>query len=152
VATPAYAVCRRRSKSFVLDSKPEALRHLDLIDAHAWKQYQTYLARVSPLERAEFYARQMKERALPSAEALSKIVGESADSVRRHLRLLDLPAQVRDHLHAQRTPENLRFFSLRELLKLVRVGDPKAILREFRELLAQAKREARLWASDGKTT
>jgi hypothetical protein len=56
--------------------------------------------------------------------------------VRRHLRLLDLPQGIRDYLRDHRSPALMRFFSLRELLKLTRLGDEKLVIRQFRELLA----------------
>jgi len=137
--TQFYTTSLHRTKRLVLSQKPAELAHLELVDQHAWEKYQTYLQRTSPLERAEFYQRQMKERGLRTAQAVAAVVGESGDMVRRHLRILELPETVRTYLRDNRTPENLRFFSLRELLKLVRVGDPKATTRRFRELLAEAR-------------
>lgn len=139
VATPCYTVTRDRARRFVLDDKPESLEHFDVNSVKAWKRYQTYLSRTSPLERAEFYLRQMRERKLASAEAVARVVGDSGDIVRRHLRILDLPAPIRDYLRRHRSPELLRIFSARELLRLVRLGDPKLIMREFRVLLGDGK-------------
>ena len=66
-ATPYYELSRHRSRKAILAPRPEALRHLDRIDQKVWKQYQTHLGRISPLERAEFYGRHMRERGLRSA-------------------------------------------------------------------------------------
>jgi hypothetical protein len=81
----------------------------------------------------------MRERGLASAEAVARVVGESGDVVRRHLRILALPTPIRDYLRQHRTPEILRIFSARELLRLVRLGDPKLVMREFRVMLRDGK-------------
>jgi len=70
--TPYYSRSVDRRKVFVLGPKPGVLKDLGRIDKKVWEQYQTVLKRQkTPLERAEFYAREMKERRMRSFRALS---------------------------------------------------------------------------------
>ncbi len=145
-ATPYYTVSRHRDRAAVLGDKPAAFRHRGEVDQKLWKQYQTYLARTTPLERAEFYARQMRERGLASATAVARAVREERHVVRRYLRLLELPEAIRQYLAEHRTPANVRYFSEAKLRELVRIGDAKAAMRRFRIMLVEASREAGVWA------
>jgi hypothetical protein len=74
--TPYYSRSVDRRKEFVLGSKPGVLKGVGSIHKKVWKQYQTHLSRTTPLERAEFYAREMKERRMRSFRALSLLQEE----------------------------------------------------------------------------
>jgi hypothetical protein len=134
-----------RSKAFVLGEKPGLLRHLGSVDKRVWKQYQTHLRRATPLERAEFYAREMKERRAKSHQALSLLLGEPRNRVGRSMKLLALPDPIKDFLRQHREPEHLRYFSENRLQELVRIGDPRAIWRRFQEMVKEAKQQAGIW-------
>ena len=89
-ATGYYTRWIDRSKAFVLGEKPGLLKHLGSVDKRVWKQYQIHLRRATPLERAEFYAREMKERRAKSHQALSLLLGEPRNRVGRSIKLLAL--------------------------------------------------------------
>ena len=144
-ASHYFEVSRHRSREAILGSRPEALKHLHRIDQKVWKQYQTHLGRISPLERAEFYGRHMRERGLRSASAVARAIGEADHVVRRYLRLLDLPDPIREYLRVHKTPEIVRYFTERRLRELVRIKYARAACRQFQSMVAKAKREARVW-------
>ena len=57
----------------ILAEKPEVLRHLGPLDKKTMQQYRTLLKRErTPIEEAEFYARQMESRGLKSIAALAQ--------------------------------------------------------------------------------
>lgn len=140
-----YTVSQHRDRKAQLGSKPDALHHLGEIDQKVWKQYQTYLDRQTPLERAEFYARQMQERRLASTSAGATALGEERHVVRRYLRLLELPEPIRKYIAEHRTPELTRYFSEARLRELLRVADVNARSRRFREMIREAEREPGIW-------
>jgi hypothetical protein len=145
VSTPCYLRTDGRHQHLVLGEKPDLLLHLDQVDSKAWKGYQTHLARVNPIERAEFYARQMEARRLQSRHALERALKVPINSVSRALRLLGLPDPLRRHLKDQSTPENLAYFTEQRLLDLLQVGDPRRIWKRFQEMLSEAERLAPGW-------
>jgi len=53
--TPYYTRLANRHKEFVLGEKPGVLKHAKSLKKGVWRQYQTYLNRKSPVERAEFW-------------------------------------------------------------------------------------------------
>ena len=144
-ATPYYTVSQNGARRAVLGARPKALLHLGRIDQKIWKQYQTYLGRTTPLERAELYARQMRERGLRSAPALARALGEERHVVRRFLRLLELPQAIRQYLAEHRTPQVVRYFTEARLRELLRIPDARAALRRFREMVAEADRQEGIW-------
>lgn len=145
VATPCYTRFSKRHKQFVLESKPQALEHLARIDQKALRQYQNHLERISPLDRAEYYARQMELRKIRSPWMLEKLLNEPFGRVWRALKLLGLSQPIREFLKAQRSPEYVRFFTERRLLGLLKLGDSRSAWREFRIMAGQADREAGIW-------
>jgi hypothetical protein len=145
VATPCYTKVTQRHKSFVLDSKPGVLKHVSLVDQKAWRQYQAHLERTTPLERAEFYARQMEARGVTSPWILEKHLNEPFARVWRALKLLQLPEPIRKFLKEHRTPEYVRYFTERKLLGLLKLGDTRAAWRQFRTMVDAAEHDAGLW-------
>ncbi len=147
VWTPCFRRIINRRQVLVLDQKPEILRNLTRLDRNTWRQYENHLARAHPLDRAEAFARQMEARRLKSGHALERLLGLPCNSVRRALRLLDLPEPIRTYLKQERSPANQRFFTERRLLELVRIGDAKGLGRRFQEMLEEARHEAGLWSA-----
>ena len=145
VATPCYSRISKRRREFILSSKPEPLKHLREIDQKVWQQYQSHLERVTPLDRAEFYARQMEARGVKSPWILEKLLDEPFGRVWRALKLLQLPEPIRLFLKEQRQPGYLRYFTERKLLGLIRLGDTRTAWRRFREMIGEAEREAGIW-------
>jgi hypothetical protein len=145
VATPCYTKVTQRHKSYVLGSKPNALKHVSRVDQKAWKQYQSHLERTSPLDRAEFYARQMEIRKVTSPWILEKHLNEPFGRVWRALKLLGLPEPIRKFLKEHRTPEYVRYFTERKLLALLKLGDSRSAWRGFREMVGEAEQETGIW-------
>ncbi len=145
VFTPCYLRVDGRRQHLVLEEKPDLLMHHDHVDSKAWKGYQAHLARVNPIERAEFYARQLEARRLKSNHALERVLKLPVNSVSRALRLLGLPDPVRGQVKEHSTPENLAYFTEQRLLDLLRVGDPRRIWKRFQEMLGEAERVAPGW-------
>ena len=143
--TPYYTRNLSRRKKFVLGDKPGALKHLGHVDKKVWKQFQTHLSRTTPLERAEYYVRELRERKMRSHHALARLLGEPINRVGRHMRLLELPEPVKAFLREHREPEYVRFFTETRLQELVRIGDSRAAWRRFQEMTQQAHREAGVW-------
>jgi hypothetical protein len=142
--TPYYSRSVGRRKEFVLAAKPGVLKGVGNIDQKVWKQYQAHLSRTTPLERAEFYAREMKERRMKSFRALSLLLGEPINQVGLYVKLLDLPEPIKRFLAEHRTPEVLRYFSERRLRELVGL-DARSAWRRFQAMVAEARREAGIW-------
>lgn len=149
-ATPYYSRWVNRRKELVLSEKPDVVRHLGSLSKKVLKQYQTFLKRgQTPLEEAEFYARQMESRGLKSLAALALLLKLPAKRVSRHVLLLGLPEPIKRFLAEHRTPEVLRYFSERKLHKLVRL-DARSAWRRFQAMVAEARREAGIWKSNNR--
>lgn len=143
--TPYYTRNLSRRKKFVLGHKPGALKHLGRIDKKVWKQFQTHLSRTTPLERAEYYARELRERKIRSHHALARLLGEPINRVGRYMRLLELPEPVKAFLREHREPEYVRYFTETRLHELVQIGDSRAAWRRFQEMVQEADCEAGIW-------
>jgi len=145
VATPCYSVSGGKRSRLVVGDKPDLLKHLERVDRKIWEQYQNHLKRTTPLERAEFYARQMEAMGLKSAAALERLLKEPPLRVWRALKILELPEPVLQFLREHRTPEHVRYFTERKLLALLRLREPRRIWRRFQEMVAEAEQEAGVW-------
>jgi hypothetical protein len=143
--TPYYTRCTDRHKEFVLGDKPGILKHAGTLQKRIWKQYRNHLKRTTPLERAEFYVREMRSRGIRSYRALSLLLGEPHNRVWLHIQLLDLPEPVKAFLRAHREPQHLRYFTERRLRELRKVRGARAIWKRFREMIAECDREAGIW-------
>jgi hypothetical protein len=122
------------------------------LDKKVWKQYETLLKRErTPLERAEFYAREMKERRMRSYRALSLVLGEPVNRVGRHIKLLELAEPIKTFLREHREPQYLRYFTERRLQELVRLEEPRVAWRRFRQMVQEAEREAGIWKEVSQT-
>ncbi len=148
--TSYYSRSVDRRKEFVLGPKPGILKGLGRIDKKVWEQYKTVLKRqTTPLERAEFYAREMKERRMRSFRALSLLLGEPVNRVGRYIKLLELPEPIKAFLRQHQEPQYLRYFTERQLQELVRLGDGRAVWRRFQAMVRQAEKEAGIWRNNG---
>jgi hypothetical protein len=121
------------------------LRHLGSLSKKVLKQYRTVLKRErTPLEEAEFYARQIESRGLKSIAALARLLNLPADRVEDHLQLLTLPDPIRKFLADHRKPEYVRYFSARKLRQLLQLDDRSA-WRRFQSMVREADDEAGIW-------
>jgi hypothetical protein len=145
--TPCFTRVYGRHREFILDPKPEILKHVETIEQKVWQQYQVHLKRVPPMERAVFYSNQLELRGLRSQQALAEFLNEPVARITRHLRLLDLPEPVRRSLLESQNPAQLRYFTERRLRELLKVKDPRTAWRRFQGMLLEADREAGVWAS-----
>jgi hypothetical protein len=148
--TPYYSRCTDRHREFVLGEKPGDLKTIGSLHKKVWKQYQNHLKRTTPpLIRAEFYAREMKERGIRSYRALSQLLGEPLNRVWLHMQLLELPEPVKAFLGEHREPEYLRYFTERRLRVLRSLRGSRATWKRFREMVAECEREAGIWNVQG---
>ncbi len=143
--TPYYTRCTDRHKEFILGEKPGVLKHVDTLQERVWKQYQNHLKRTTPLERAEYYLREMKSRRIRSYRALSMLLGEPHNRVWLHIQLLELPEPVKAFLREHRGPEHLRYFTERRLRELRKLRGSRAIWKRFRAMVAECERESGIW-------
>jgi hypothetical protein len=148
-ATPYYTRWVNRRREWVLSEKPAVLRHLGSLDKKALKQYQTLQkCERTPLEEAEFYARQLESRGLKSLAALARLLKVPAKRVSRHLLLLGLPEPIKRFLAEHRTPEYVRYFSEGKLRTLLRL-DVRSAWRRFQAMIEEAKQQAGIWRNNG---
>jgi hypothetical protein len=147
--TPYYSRSVDRRKEFVLGPKPGVLKGAGSIDKKVWRQYQTHLSRTTPLERAEFYAREMNERRMRSFRALSLLLGEPVNRVGRYIKLLELSQPIKAFLRQHREPQYLRYFTERQLQELVRLGDSRTAWRRFQAMVREAEQDAGIWRNNG---
>jgi len=146
--TPYFVRSVNRRKELVLSEKPSVLRHLGSLHKKVWRQYQTVLKRDrTPVEEAEFYARQIESRGLKSLAALAGLLNVPPNRVSRHLQLLKLAEPIRKFLSEHHQPEYLRYFTERRLGELVRL-DARAAWRRFQEMIREAEREAGIWRNE----
>lgn len=144
-ATSYYTRAEGKRRFFALDEKPDCLKHLDTIDKSAWKQYQAHLARITPLQRAEFYRDMMAQRKIQSVCALARVLGKDEAAIRQYLNLLRLPEPIQQFLKDNRHPAYVRYFSYKRLRPLLKL-DPRSAWRAFQQMLADARREAGVWS------
>lgn len=128
--TECYSRHERRRRVLELSSKPKVLPE-GPVNQRAWRQYQSYLSRVRPVARADFYKRLMENRGLKSIRALAKLTGEDWSRVARVLKLLDLPEPVLQFLRTHDTPQLSAAFTERQLRELLALKDPRRIWTKF---------------------
>lgn len=143
--SPYYTRISQRHKEFVLGEKPRVLKHAGSLKKGIWRQYQVYLKRRPPIERAEFYVRELKERRVGSFRALSVLLGEPVERITRLVRLLKLPEPVKAILRKHREPEFLRYFTETRLGDLLKLRDARTVWRRFQEMIREAERETGIW-------
>ncbi len=134
--TPFYSRRVERRKVVELGERPGGLPDGSTVTERAWKRYQAYLNRVSPIDRADFYAR-LRERGFGSVRAMAQVTGEDWSRVARLLKLLELPGSVLGYLRTHKDPATVAAFSERRLRELLALGDPARIEERFAGLLAE---------------
>jgi len=144
VVSPYFTRAEGKRRFFALDEKPDLLKHLDTIDRRAWKQYETHLRRIPPLERAEFYRGLIEQKKLRSVCALARLLGQQEEGLRPYLNLLKLPEPIQRFLKENRTPTFMRFFSAKRLAPLVKL-EAREGWRRFQRMVVQARRKPSLW-------
>ena len=145
--TPFHTRLNAGRKELVLSEKPAVLQHLGSLTKKVQKQYQTLQKRErTPLEEAEFYARQKEFRGLRSLAALARLLRLPHKRVSRHVQLLGLPEPIKRFLAEHRTPEYVRYFTERKLHELIRL-DARSAWRRFQAMVREAQEEAGIWRS-----
>lgn len=141
VQSPFFSRYQNARRVVELQPKPVALGS-KAVDQLSWRQYQSYLARVRPVARADFYKRLRERQGCQSIRALARTTGEDWSRVAKVLKLLELPAPVLEYLRTHDDPHVVRFFSERRLRDLLRHRDARRIWQEFQVLLEEARRGA----------
>jgi hypothetical protein len=114
------------------------------VDQRAWQQYQSYLSRVRPVARAEFYKRLMERQGLKTTRAVSRVTGEDHSRIARVLKMLELPEPVLEYLRTHDSPAVVGYFREGRLRELAALKDPRRIWQRFKEMLCQLGIEAEL--------
>jgi len=105
------------------------------VDQRSWKQYQSYLSRIRPVARADFYKRLMERQGLKTVRAVARVTGEDWSRVAKVLKILELPEPVLDYLRTHDSPAVVGFFSETRLRELVALKDPWRIWQRFQEMI-----------------
>lgn len=106
--TECYSRHERRHRVLELSPKPKNLPE-GPVDQRAWRQYQSYLSRVRPVARAEFYRRLMERQGLKTTRALARVTGEDHSRVARVLKILELPEPIHKCLRSSATSQRKSF-------------------------------------------
>jgi hypothetical protein len=128
---PYYTIHQNRKQVFILTKKPDALQYLASIDQRTWKQYQTYLNKITPIEKADFYRRLKKRHGVNSIRTLAKITGEDWSRVAKVLKVLELPEPILHFLRENKTAGLVRYFTEKRLRQLLSLRDSRRIYRDF---------------------
>jgi hypothetical protein len=107
------------------------------VDQRAWHHYQSYLNRVRPVARAEFYKRLMERQGLKTTRAVARVTGEDHSRIARVLKILELPEPVLEYLRTHDSPALVGYFTEGRLRELLALKDPRKIWGRFRELLQE---------------
>lgn len=134
MATDFFARWKDRRKHIELSPKPKELPE-GAVDQRSWQQYQTYLSRIRPVARADFYRRLMESQCIKSVRALAKVTGEDWSRIARVLKLLELPEPVLTFLRTHDTPEIAATFTERRLRELLALRTTREIWARFQELI-----------------
>jgi hypothetical protein len=110
----------RRQRRLVLSPKPEDLPD-GPVDQHTWKRYQSYLRRVRPVDRSEFYKRLMERQGLKTTRVVARVTGEDHSRIARVLKILELPEPVLEYLRTHDSPGRRR---LLQGMPAARTGRP----------------------------
>lgn len=134
--TECYSRHERRHRVLELSPKPKSLPE-GTVDQRAWRQYQSYLSRVRPVARAEFYKRLMEREGLKTTRAIARVTGEDHSRIARVLKILELPEPVLQYLRSHDSPAVVGFFTEKKLRELTELGEPRRIWQEFQRMLRE---------------
>ena len=132
--TDCYSRHQRRHRVLELSPKPKDLPK-GPVDGRSWKQYQSYLSRVRPVARAEFYKRLMERQGLKTTRAVARVTGEDHSRIARVLKILELPEPVLEYLRTHDSPSVVGTFTESRLRELVVLKNPQRIWQRFKEIL-----------------
>ena len=134
---PFYSIFNQRRQQIVFGERPEDLRDVQTIDNRIWEKHQTYLSRIEnfPLKKAAYYRNLQESTGVKSVRALSEITGEDWSSIARVLKTLELPDSIQSFLKDNQQPEIVKYFNLRRLIEIVRLGPEQSQLAQFRAML-----------------
>ena len=134
--TECFSRHERRHRRLELSPKPKDLPDRP-VDQRTWKRYQSYLSRVRPVARAEFYKRLMERQGLKTTRAIARVTGEDWSRVAKVLKILELPEPVLEFLRTNDSPEVVKCFTEGRLRELVALKDPRRIWQRFQEMLRE---------------
>jgi hypothetical protein len=132
--TECFSRRERRHRVLELAPKPKELPE-GPVDQRSWKQYKSYLKRVRPVARAEFYKRLMERQGLKTTRAVARVTGEDHSRIARVLKILELPEPVLEHLRTHDSPAVVGYFTEGRLRALVALKNPRGIWHRFQNML-----------------
>jgi hypothetical protein len=97
----------------------------------------SYLSRIRPVARAEFYKRLMERKGLKTVRAVARVTGEDWSRIAKVLKILELPEPILECLRAHDSPAIVRYFTEKRMRELVALRDPRHIWNRFHEILGQ---------------
>ena len=133
---PFYNIVKQRRLQFCFGQRPDDMVAVSTINQRIFEKHQTYLKRLEnfPLKKAEYYRNLQESKGAKSVRALSEITGEDWSHIARLLKTLELPESIQRFLKKSQQPEIVKYFNLRRLLEIVRMGDESSQLTKFRGL------------------
>lgn len=134
--TECYSRHHQRHRVLELSRKPKDLPD-GPVDQRSWKQYQSYLSRIRPVARADFYKRLMERQGLKTVRAVAKVTGEDWSRIAKVLKILELPDPVLEYLRTHDSPDVVQCFTEARLRELLSLKDPRSIWNRFRALLEE---------------
>ena len=81
----------------------------------------------------------MQSTGASSIRHLAEITGEDWSYIARLLRILKLPEPIKSFLLENQGPAVVKYFHLRRLLELARLGDEDVQFARFRQILEEAR-------------
>ncbi len=142
-----YTVTIGDEQRFHFGVRPQDLAHLESIRKREWERHQAYLERLEqfPLDKADYYVRMRENYAINTVRGLGQLTGEDWSKIAKLLRILDLPDAIKDYLRNHKDePEIVEFFTLNRLLDIVRSGNEREQLYQFRKMMYDADLEVGL--------
>ena len=120
---------------------------MESIRKREWDRHQAYLERLEqfPLDKADYYVRMRENYAINTVRGLGQLTGEDWSKIAKLLRILDLPDAIKGYLRNHKDePEIVEFFTLGRLLDIVRSGNEREQLYQFRKMMYDADLEVGL--------
>ena len=138
---PFYSIFQHRRLNILFGDRPDHLAEINTIDQKIWEKHQTYLKRLEnhPLKKAEYYLTLKRSKGVNTVRELAEITGEDWSYIAKVLRILELPQGIRSFLLENSSPEVIRYFHLRRLLVIARIGRQEEQWSLFRQMLSDAK-------------
>jgi hypothetical protein len=125
---PLPATCENWTSSFLFLNKPKKEKVLQNADEPA----------LHPIHYALEFQKMLDEELVNSRSELAKKYGMSRARVTQIMRLLELPAEIREYLLTLDSRKQVRRLSERRLRPLLRTESPKAVAKAFWRIVGQA--------------